>query len=152
MQYWKGLESPLLSGQYTTYGRNEGKLTQGLHTNYLVATKKRKCTLLRKESSFFPAVIEHIISWLVTIDGVRIDNWIYCTLTTRNYNQLQRYRWLTHLLSTKSSQSAVPSLSTAWQRIPTMSSSSGFHESGPHFLATGELKSKSRYDRRSVGQ
>jgi hypothetical protein len=38
------------------------------------------------ELIFFDLIILTIVTCLVAINGVSIGNWIYCTLTTRNYN------------------------------------------------------------------
>jgi hypothetical protein len=75
-----------------------------------------------------------------TTDGVLISNSIYCTLvqlvTTINYRVNSRVLFLT-MAHAKTSMS---SLGVAWQRIPTMSSDSGFKSSqaGDHLTPTAE--------------
>jgi hypothetical protein len=66
-----------------------------------------------------------IITWQWLLDGVWTGYLIYWPLinTTRNYRQLQRNRWYTHLHFTAANTTAIslsqPPLSVSWQRILT---------------------------------
>jgi hypothetical protein len=68
--------------------------------------------------SLLPAISRHGHSWHqapvgpVAIDGVWIGYWVYWPLihTTRNYRQLQRYRWSTHFTVHRYKRTRVLSL------------------------------------------